>query len=281
MSEVYLNCHTEERSDVSISAILFILLFPFSSHATCTPTPDCASIGYTETSCETISLKCPFDQTKLYCFPCDSSYQYTCSNPNEYGDGESCKGKYKSCCITDCIIGAIYYSDSSCDTCLNSNKTPIGIVVKDYELIMSNKTENIQWGGFDSDISILTNYNNIADAKTDFNGKANTAKIVGHFGEDVDTTLHAGLFCHKYSTAGTNAGDWYLPATGELYSYVYNNYNKLSHTWNLAWNISLSNSFWSSSEYSNKFAWYVYSGNGYTNTLPKTDTHSVTCFLAL
>ena len=38
--------------------------------AACTPTPDCASIGYTETSCETDYLACPFDSTKLKCMPC-------------------------------------------------------------------------------------------------------------------------------------------------------------------------------------------------------------------
>ena len=45
-------------------------------HAECTPAPDCASIGYTETSCETTSLKCPFDTSKLYCLPCDTSFKY-------------------------------------------------------------------------------------------------------------------------------------------------------------------------------------------------------------
>ena len=68
------------------------------ANAACTPTPDCASIGYTETSCEGDSLKCPFDISKLFCVPCDSSFKYDCSGANMTGGvGSSCGGKYMSC----------------------------------------------------------------------------------------------------------------------------------------------------------------------------------------
>jgi len=68
-----------------------------TAKAECVPQPNCASIGYTETSCETQSVKCPFDATKLYCLPCDSKYQYSCSGVGESGSGNGCKGKYESC----------------------------------------------------------------------------------------------------------------------------------------------------------------------------------------
>ena len=71
-------------------------------HAECVPTPDCASIGYTSTSCEGGFVRCPFDISKLYCVPCDSSYQYTCSGTGQVGSGDSCNGKYVSC---DCADG--------------------------------------------------------------------------------------------------------------------------------------------------------------------------------
>ena len=90
------------------------LLTPIIANAECTPTPDCASIGYTETSCEGDSLKCPFDITKLYCIPCDSSYKYTCTGTREYGVGDSCAGKYVSCGICD---------SSFVDTCTGSKET--------------------------------------------------------------------------------------------------------------------------------------------------------------
>jgi len=67
------------------------------AHAECTPAPDCASIGYTETSCEGDSLKCPFDTSKLFCIPCDTSFKYDCSDTGEIGVGYSCNNKYAAC----------------------------------------------------------------------------------------------------------------------------------------------------------------------------------------
>ena len=264
-----------------LTAMTIVALFSFSVHATCTPTPDCASIGYTETSCETISLKCPFDQTKLYCFPCDSSYQYTCSNSNEYGDGTSCKGKYKSCCNTDCIVGAIYYSDKTCSSCVDSNKTPIGVVVKDNELVMSQKrTDYISWSSIHSDTS-LTNYDSLDDAINDFKGKNNTAIIVAeHSNDSIDN--NAGIYCNSYSTIGTTAGDWYLPSAGELYNYVYKNYNtiKASYTTKLQWN-DFNTYFWSSSEHSFSGAWVILSFDNIHNNDGKYYSYSVTCFMEI
>ena len=88
------------RRDCHVASLLtmtMIGLFSFNAYAECTPTPDCVSIGYTETSCEGDSLKCPFDISKLYCIPCDSSYKYACDGTNEEGVGEACGGKYVAC----------------------------------------------------------------------------------------------------------------------------------------------------------------------------------------
>ncbi len=280
--------------------VAVIGLYAFNANSECTPTPDCDAIGYTETSCEGDSLKCPFDTSKLYCIPCDSSFKYDCSGDNiTGGTGSACGGKYVSCecsegsvfkngacaCDDSCTVGAIYYSDGTCSACVVSGKTAIGIVVKDNELVMSNRTGSIQWGGYGTDITTLTSYLNETDAKTDFNGKDNTVKIVAHFGEDVDTTLHAGVFCHKYVTEGTEAGNWYLPAAGEL-NYLYENYDTLETTWvnKLAWGTSFGQAFFSSSERSGSYAWYIWTyefSSSNMSYLEKNREASVSCFLAL
>ncbi len=276
-------------------AVAVIGLVPFNVYGECTPTPDCASIGYTETSCEGDYLACPFDSTKLKCIPCDSSYRYNCSGKNiTGGTGSACGGKYVSCecaedtffnngicaCDTSCKVGAIYYSDKTCSSCLDTSKTAIGIVVKDNTLVINNKTKNIQWGGYGIDISTLTNYSDVNDAKTDFNGKDNTAKIVAHFGEDVDPTLHAGVFCYTYTTEGTNSGDWYLPAVGELYNYVYSNYSdKLQSTASkLGWDIEAY--LWASTEVSSSNVWIVSSSEGKIVSVYKANNAAI-CFLEL
>ena len=86
------------------------------ARAECIPSPDCVEIGYTATSCTGDSLKCPFDTSKLFCVPCDSSYQYTCTQTGQKGKGASCDGKYIECECSDgydlvdgnCVISCVY-----------------------------------------------------------------------------------------------------------------------------------------------------------------------------
>ena len=86
------------------------------ARAKCIPSPDCVEIGYTATSCTGDSLKCPFDTSKLFCVPCDSSYQYTCTQTGQKGKGASCDGKYIECECSDgydlvdgnCVISCVY-----------------------------------------------------------------------------------------------------------------------------------------------------------------------------
>ena len=219
--------------------MLCCLIMTGTAHAECTPAPDCASIGYTETSCEGDSLKCPFDTSKLYCLPCDSSYKYDCSGDNITGGvGSACGGKYTSCecsgggefnngtCSQNCTVGMIYYSDKSCSSTYDSSKTAIGVAVKDNELIVALTVPEMAWSSLYTDTS-LTNYTSSTDAKTDFNGKSNTAVIVAAYPSETASN-NAAIYCNTYTTAGTSAGDWYLPAAGELYSYVCGNYSAIN-----------------------------------------------------
>ena len=90
-----------ERKCPMMTFVLWILISSVSMTSTvraeCVPSPNCAEIGYTATSCTGDSLKCPFDTSKLFCIPCDSSYQYTCTGTGQKGKGTSCDGKYVEC----------------------------------------------------------------------------------------------------------------------------------------------------------------------------------------
>ena len=265
---------------LGVSFLLSSLTVINEANAACTPTPDCASIGYTETSCEGDSLKCPFDISKLFCVPCDSSFKYDCSGANMTGGiGTSCGGKYMSCTCSNggtfangaceeiavaqnCTVGMIYYSDKSCSAEVDTSKTAIGVVVKDNELVMSQRTDDyMTWSSDWIDVDGITNYTSSSDAKTDYNGKTNTLAIVSAYSGE-STSDNAAIYCNSYSTAGTSAGDWYLPAAGEIYDYFYGNYNAINATVNkLGWN-SFEEWYWSSSEYSYTYAWYVNSSSG-------------------
>ncbi|MBQ8436128.1 MAG: hypothetical protein IJX20_00605 [Alphaproteobacteria bacterium] len=282
---------------IGMTIMMWILVSSTSminiAHAECTPAPDCASIGYTETSCNGGFVRCPFDTSKLFCIPCDSSFKYDCSGDNMTGGvGDTCGGKYASCecsrggefnngtCPRSCTVGMIYYSDKSCSSTYDSSKTAIGVVIKDNELIISQKkSSTMYWSNAYTDTS-LTNYTSSTDAKTDFNGKSNTAVIVAAHPSET-TSNNAAIYCNTYSTAGTSAGDWYLPAAGELYSYVYGNYSAINATMTtLGWSFG-SIYLWSSSESDIYNAWYVHSYSGSVIDDVKHNLTSVSCLLAL
>ena len=304
------NCHTENIiiRDCHVASLLtmILILFSFSTHATCTPTPDCASIGYTETSCETKSVKCPFDTSKLFCLPCDTSFKYDCVGANITGStGLACGGKYASCqcdtslgyyfdkgvCAcsdiipTNCIVGAIYYPNGKCSNDYISCQNPVGVVVKDNALVMSWRNSSyMAWASNTSiDVSGITNITSSSTAKTDYAGKANTLAIVATYTSET-VSDNAAIYCNEYVPTGMEStkGQWYLPAAGELYDYVYCNYNNLLniYTTHLGYT-SFSYYFWASSEVSYVNAWYGDSVNGSVNNSNKYNYRAVSCFLAL
>ena len=280
---------------LGVSFLLSSLTVINEANAACTPTPDCASIGYTETSCEGEFVRCPFDISKLLCLPCDSKYQYDCSGANITGGvGTSCAGKYVSCSCSgegtfnngecpqqNCTVGMIYYSDKSCSEDVDASKTAIGIVVKDNELIVALNVPDMSWSSSYTNVSGITETTDSSVAKTDYNGKANTLAILETFPSDT-TSNNAAVFCNSYSTEGTNAGDWYLPAAGEVYDYIYTNYAKVKYGWDKVGTTISDSYFWSSSEYSGNGAWNVSSSSGGMSYSNKGYSYySVSCLLSI
>ena len=272
--------------------------------AVCVATPNCAEIGYTATSCEGDYLKCPFDTSKMKCIPCDTSFQYACNGEGQVGQGESCDGKYiecgctngyewddvnkictSSCSDTSCRVGNIMYSDGTCCKEKLDNKTAIGVVVKDNELVMSKEIFSSFWsennGG--TDISSLNNYTSETVAITDFNGRVNTLAIVAACANDT-TEDNAAIYCNSYSTEGTNVGQWYLPAAGELYSYVSANKNTLEAVCRGSVNLGcrlFDEPLWASAEYNEYRAWNVCAYDNSVGKSSKGAFSSACCFLPI
>jgi len=130
-----------KKMSPSMTMMMWILVSSLTMtgtvYAECTPAPDCASIGYTETSCNGGFVRCPFDINKLLCIPCDSSYKYACSGTGEIGSGTACNGKYIECECTDgyelvdgaCVISCAYTLTalptgcSAADSCVKNGTT--------------------------------------------------------------------------------------------------------------------------------------------------------------
>ena len=269
------------------------------ARAECVPLPDCASIGYTATSCDGGSIKCPFDITKLFCLPCDSKYKYTCSGDNIAGGiGSSCNSKYVSCtcsnnyswsdgiCVMNCSdnsckVGHIIYSDGSCCKENLTHKVAVGIVVKDNSLVISQPTP-MKWSASSSDVKNLSNITLSSTVLTNMNGKNNTSTIVSyHTSVGETTSTSAALYCNSYSGVTGTSGKWYLPDAGELYTYMYENYSMLNLIWStLGWSLT-SNYFWSSSEYGAGNAWHMQFNTGGMYNYSKANLYSVSCFLVI
>ena len=117
------------------------------------------------------------------------------------------------------------------------------------------------------------------NALSDINGKENTDSIIAKVtvenwqtittlpNSKSDGNYPAACAARRYSTRGTNKGDWYLPALGELLHYLtIPNMDKIR---SVGFNI-LTGKIWSSTEYSNKAHFF-----NADNICPYLDTKGV------
>lgn len=144
----------------------------------------------------------------------------------------------------------------------------------------TNGVDKIPWG-LNNDISGLTNYATADEAKTDFNGWANTQAIMEYVSDKTIDPIPTGvtngvyqpaMVCQRYNPDGNTAGQWYLPAAGELWNYVTLNRDAVNTALQTYGGLSLLSEYWSCNEvYSRNsgiiFIVYVYlNSNNYGST---------------
>ena len=225
-------------------------LIPQTINAQCVATQDCATLGYTETSCSGGSgVKCPFGN-KWACFESDSEiknqlcselgFTQTCTGTNQIsGVGKPCNSKYAECTCSSgyawndssqiceynvkssCAIGTLYYSDGTCSDKLESSKTLLGVVI--YEKsdnengwIMTVKPveEDIAWSPYRTDIAELPNYELDTDI-LDIQASCTNTEIITAQGKS--SSYPAAWAAKNYKPTGTPSGkSWCLPSGGLL-----------------------------------------------------------------
>lgn len=234
----------------------------FSAELNCAAAPDCESLGYTMAAKDCVDdtiVKCPTDPTKIYC---------------------------KKKVAEKCQVGSIYYSDKTCSTSVQSGKTPIGVVfdtgtglITAKGLIIALEEKTIaDWGPYGIDIPDLSNCNYNQTLTCSTNGKQNTSKIIA-YGKSSGNSYPAAEYANGYSTAGTAAGDWFLPSVAEL-STLYTNVNKINNTL-LKLNAGVirlmeDNLYWSSVEMSLYYAGVLRMSDGYAKLLGTKNDNSKT-----
>ncbi len=270
-------------------------LIPNLTFAQCVATQDCATLGYTETSCSGGSgVKCPFGN-KWACFKSESEfcneYGFTlsCIGTNQTGGAsQTCNGKYNICkCATNftwntdtksceantanCVIGALYYADGTCSNDYISSKKLLGIVIYEKSAsqngwVMTHKpvATDIAWSTEYVDISgVLTTSSE--SSLTDIQASCtNTDKITA---QGNSSKYPAAWAAKNYKEGGKT---WCLPSGGLLKNALDNSANftkfnaailEIQSKAGTSAATILGNVYygyehvWSSSEYSNNLAW--------------------------
>ena len=181
--------------------MLTTTLFSLEANAACSPTPDCASLGYKYSleECGGAAIKCP------------NGDSYYCTSP-----------------LAKCNLADIYYSDKTCSSADNYDitKTVLGIVVyvTDGGLhgqIMSpwpvdangNKStsSSLYWSITHFDIPALPNYSSEKEASKDYDSCGNTDKIVAYCNA---AYCPAAWAARSYAPTTGTKGKWCLPAAG-------------------------------------------------------------------
>lgn len=103
-------------------------------------------------------------------------------------------------------------------------------------------------------------------ALDDWAGKTSTAAQITH--NECKTESYAPGFCASYSRTNANgkgltAGRWWLPSLGELMM-IYANMRKINYALSLINGATqlAETAYWSSTEYSATYAWYLYLNHG-------------------
>lgn len=214
---------------------------------TCATPPTCAELGFDKGADDCTgrsTLKCPFDTTKLFCMTAAEAAAGNCDNPN---------------------IGTIIYSDKSCSGSVMADKTAIAVVFNPtYRLAIALKTERKYWSTEYFDVPNLTNYGSGDAALQDWAGRANTITVLNYCKAN-SKSCPAFEYVNSYTTAGTKAGDWYLPAMGELND-IYTNRATLNRSLSLVGGTQLPTDYyhWSSSETDDGYGYRAW-GQGFGN----------------
>ena len=204
---------------------------------TCSTPPSCAALGYTKAKddCKGIqSLQCPFDTSKYYCFS-------VAELPPEY----NAQGEI--------AVGAILYSDGTIYKSLKPGKEPIAIVFDVENRLAVALLDRISYaqltstytvipGLIDEDVDSLTckikcpsgaiktnsagkycsssvsapmfSSATIVNVPWSSNGRDNT-KIISDYCKAKAINCPGIDSINNYKTAGTSAGQWFLPSMKE------------------------------------------------------------------
>ena len=244
------------------------------AEAACIKTPTCSSLGYESTTSCSGGLKCPFGNA-WNCTLINKINSINTQITNLTTKITTLEEKIvkieSSTSSSNCMVGDILYSDKSCDPNVIATKKPIGVVFDRANKLAIGLGESQQsWSNGHSDVPGLSNITSSSAAIEDWQGKNNT-RVVLEYCKTNGKRCPAFELVNSYKTEGTHAGDWYLPAMGELNA-IYDNKDALDIALGKIGGAKLSTDYYlSSSEFSNSAAWVLRFSGGYVVSYAKHD----------
>ena len=166
------------------------------------------------------------------------------------------------------------------DDALSKASIAVGVWIKEggkLIVVAKDQQESTKWAT--SNVSGGTTAKGLEAAIADMDGRANTSTIITTIGDNAP----AAKFCHEYypsnvdaANAFVGAGRWWLPSTGELcmiWSHFLEVNRILAQIGGTA--LNRSQAYWSSTEGSATYAWYLTFYSGYFDRYSKTNEYSV------
>jgi len=168
----------------------------------------------------------------------------------------------------------IAYNDAAVDaTCLG-----VALITDNQKIMIEkmgeanaewNSNTTLYWGKnlYQKNVAGITETTDQAVAKADFSGKEHTNAIIAAYTEH-SVAMDARDMCSVlqiFNDGENNGGftDWYIPAAGQLYE-IYTNRTNINAALSAmtATQFSSGSYYWSSSEHSSTYGWYVNFYNG-------------------
>ena len=267
-----------------------LVLLSGTAEAACIQTPSCSSLGYSSSSSCSGGTKCPFGDY----WNCDAINKINSLNSqitnltnkiteqtNTITNLETQITEIrKEVTTSNCLVGDILYSDMTCNSNYVVSKTPIGVVFDHSGKLAIGLEQSQQYWSY-PDYFDVPGVDNMTDSikKTDLDGKKNTSTVLAYCKAN-GKSCPAFEYVNSYKTEGTQAGDWHLPSMGELYA-IYGNMGVLNIALGKIGGTKLrTDYYWSSSEYSDDYAWYLNFYLGNVSNYYKTSRYYVCPVLA-
>ena len=156
----------------------------------------------------------------------------------------------------------------------NKGEVATGVLLIDggRKLVIAPTETSLYWWSSNS-AGGATSTSDRMVAQEDYNGKSNTSKIITTLGSD---TGYAPGYCYGYSRVNANgiglkAGTWWLPSLGELFL-MWANFTKINYALSKISGATplQQNWYWSSTEYSAMYAWFLGFSDGNQNGSTKS-----------